>query len=296
MPQLQTKNSKLRTIFVVGPTASGKTALAIDLARLIGAEVICADSQTVRKDMNIGTAKPTDQEMQGIEHHMLDQINPYKEYSLAIFHATARGIMAEIHAKGKPVIVVGGTGLYVDSLYFNYTLPTIPADTLLSRTSFEDKSIEQLSEYIIEQGLSMPKNAVNKRHLINVILRDGHSGKIGLPSPGSVIIGLNPGREVIIKRIDSRVEKMFTVGFVQEVRSILNKYGKPPKTFDAIGYKIVMRMIGGAISEPEAKELFKIADRQYAKRQMSWLKRNPNIKWFKSPKVAKDYIIELCQK
>ena len=114
-----------KTIYIVGPTASGKTALSIDLALAIDAEIICADSQTIRREMNIGTAKPSIDEMKGIPHHLLDQIDPYDEYSLAVYQKTAKSAIDDISSRGKKVIIVGGTGLYINSQYFNYKLPKL---------------------------------------------------------------------------------------------------------------------------------------------------------------------------
>jgi tRNA dimethylallyltransferase len=321
------------TIYIVGPTASGKTALSIDLALAIDAEIICADSQTIRREMNIGTAKPSIEEMKGIPHHMLDQIDPYDEYSLAVYQKTAKSAIDDISRRGKIVIIVGGTGLYIDSLYFNYKLPKLqnpqtsrtppkspkestlepviepviepilepiePSATSIARSHLATRcdlamlSVEELQNLIIEQSLELPRNIQNPRHLANVLLRNGNVGSHDQPAHGSIIVGVNPGREVLINRINNRVDKMFEGGFVDEVRGIVTRHGRPPRSFDAIGYRIVMRMLDGEISEQIAKELFKIADRQYAKRQLSWFKRNENVIWFESPELAKNYILSL---
>lgn len=296
--------SEIKTLYIVGPTASGKTALSIELAKELNGEIICADSQTIRRDMNIGTAKPLAKEMQGIRHHMLDIIDPYDGYSLALFQKMAKKVISEIHSRNKPAIIVGGTGLYVDALYQNFTLPTLakhlagsnPATRSDPATGLDLASLsdEGLRERILEKGYDMPLNDKNRRHLENVLLREGRGGASSEPEPGAIIVGINPGRQVLIDRINSRVDKMFEAGFVDEVRSLIEKYGRPPKSFDAIGYKIVMRHIDGEISLEESKELFKIADRQYAKRQMAWFKRNQHIKWFEVPAEAKSYILSLC--
>ncbi len=328
-----------KTIYIVGPTASGKTALSIDLALAIDAEIICADSQTIRREMNIGTAKPSIDEMKGIPHHLLDQIDPYDEYSLAVYQKTAKSAIDDISSRGKKVIIVGGTGLYINSQYFNYklpklqnpqtlqtprTLPKLPKEStveitvestveiiepsiepiepsaisiarshLATRCDLAMLSVEELQSLIIGRSLELPRNNQNPRHLANVLLRNGSVGSRDQPAHGSIIVGVNPGREVLINRINSRVDKMFESGFVDEVRGIVTRHGRPPRSFDAIGYRIVMRMLDGEISEDIAKELFKIADRQYAKRQLSWFKRNENVIWFESPELAKNYILSL---
>jgi len=315
-----------KTIYIVGPTASGKTALSINIASAIGAEIICADSQTVRREMNIGTAKPSNDEMMGIPHHLLDQIGPYDDYSLAVFQNAANEAILDIKNRGKNVVIVGGTGLYVDSLYFNYKLPklskhadpvkpSVAGSHLATRcdpatdgaeliritdmtaakagVGYEDLSVVDLQKLIHHRGLLLPRNHQNPRHLINILLRGGNIGGNNGPTPRTAIVGINPGRDVLINRINSRVEKMFEGGFVDEVRGLVTRNGRPSKSFDAIGYRIAMRMLDGELAEDEAKELFKIADRQYAKRQIAWFKRNSHIVWFESPEQAKDYILSL---
>ena len=278
--------SKINTLFIVGPTASGKSALSIELAKNLGAEIICADSQTLRRGMDIGTAKPTPKERQMIVHHMLDCIDPYEDYNLSMFLRDSRKILQDIHARGKRAIVVGGTGLYTDALYFNFELPDISANHI------EGMTVEELRDHILKIGLAVPKNSSNPRHLINTIKRNGKVGVKGKPIAGSLIIGINPGREMLIDRINARVDAMFENGFIDEVKAVLSEYGEPPDDFDAIGYRIAYRYIKNEIDIDEAKALFKIADRQYAKRQMSWYKRNEDIVWFSSPEDAKSFILK----
>lgn len=293
MNQFKTNNSELRTIFIVGPTASGKTALSVELAKQLDAEIICADSQTIRRGMDIGTAKPSAEEQQGVPHHMIDIIDPYDEFSLADFQRLAKDALSDIQNRNKQAIVVGGTGLYVDSLFFNYQLPELARTLLATRRVLANQSVEGLKKIVAERGLEMPKNDKNRRHLINVILRDGKVGERHEPNSGYQIIGINPGKEILAQRINERVDAMFEAGFIDEVRSILSKYGQPPREFDAIGYRIVMRHLGGEMDESSARELFKIADRQYAKRQISWLNRNPHITWFETPGSVHSYILDL---
>ena len=275
-------------LYVVGPTASGKTALAIRLAKLLDGEIVCADSQTVRLEMNIGTAKPTLLEMEGIPHHCLDLVEPYEEFTLYQYQKLAKRAIEDIQARGKLPIVVGGTGLYVDALYFDFELPVIEQGE--KAEEYSNLSVDELQQKIKSKGLELPKNDKNPRHLTNVLLRAGRAGTQNKPSKDSIIIGLKPERSVLIDRINNRVEAMFDGGFVEEVRGIVSKYGRPPRNFDGIGYRIVMRFLDGEIDTDEAKELFKIADRQYAKRQMSWFKRNNNIEWFETPEKAYNHV------
>jgi tRNA dimethylallyltransferase len=281
------------TIYIVGPTASGKTGLSLEIAQTLPTEIVCADSQTIRQDLDIGTAKPTQEERSFAPHHMLDIIGPYENYSVYDFQHQAKNIITDIHKRNKLAIIVGGTGLYIDSLYYDYQL----SDRVINPDYHDELSglsVELLQEMIIEQGIAMPPNDRNPRHLIGALLRSGINGQKGAPSERSIIVGINPGRDVVVDRINSRVESMFENGFIDEVRSVIEKYGQPPKVFDAIGYRIAARYLSDEITLDEAKELFKIADRQYAKRQMSWFNRNTNIHWFASPEEAKAYILEVC--
>jgi tRNA dimethylallyltransferase len=284
--------SKYDTLYIVGPTASGKTALSVALAKALGAEIVCADSQTIRRGMNIGTAKPTQKEMANIPHHLLDIIDPYEQYSLADYQKVAQDVVKDIHSRGKIALVVGGTGLYIDSLYYKYKLPHLARRLPATGRLLARLSVEELQQEIVDSGLEMPENRLNSRHLVNTILRSGEKGMRGEPSKTSIIVGINPERQILVDRIDRRVDLMFENGFVEEVKSLIATYGRPPEQFDAIGYRIVLRMLDGGITEIEAKELFKIADRQYAKRQLSWFKRNKNIVWFSSPEEAKTFILE----
>jgi tRNA dimethylallyltransferase len=284
--------SSPNVIYIVGPTASGKTALSVECAKAIGAEIVCADSQTVRRAMDIGTAKPTLSERGGVRHHMLDLIDPYDPYSVAEYAKEARACIADIHKRGKIAIVVGGTGLYIDALFYQFSFPE-SAVTLADTMS--KLSIHELQNLIKINGYEMPLNLLNKRHLIRTLERTGRSGTQRAPKQTECIVGIVPGRDLLIQRINNRVEQMFNNNFIDEVKQIIKTYGEPTRDFDAIGYRLALRYIRNEISLEECKRLFKIADRQYAKRQMSWFKRNPYITWFNSGDEARRYILTtLC--
>ena len=289
MSDLSDKSSKYQTIFIVGPTASGKSTLALDLAKALSAEIICADSQTIRRSMDIGTAKPTISEQKMVQHHLVDIIEPYEPYNLAMFLESARNTINILHKRGVLAVIVGGTGLYIDGLYFNYDLPQLSCESV-NDTDINNLSIHDLQAEIVKRGYSLPQNTSNQRHLINVLKRGGQEGTQKTSEEKALIIGLYPGREQLIKRINSRVEAMFENGFIDEVKKVIEKYGRPPKNFDAIGYKIALRYLDREITEIEAKELLKIAHRQYAKRQMTWFKRNQDIVWMPNGGEAKKYL------
>jgi tRNA dimethylallyltransferase len=284
------------TIYIVGPTASGKSALAIWLAELHGnAEIVCADSQTVRRMMDIGTAKPTPEDQKRIRHHCLDLIDPYDDFSLHNYLSRARESLRTIHDAGKMAILVGGSGLYVDALYYNFVLPNTIESSDQNRQRYESMSIDELTEEIVDKQLPLPENKYNKRHLMNTLLRNGILGAMNEPKSGSVIIGLNPPKEVLWPRLLQRTEQMFRDGFLSEVEGIIARYGAPPKSFDAIAYRVAMEVIEGGISVDEAINRIHIAERQYAKRQITWFKRNEHILWFTEADKAKQYLRTICK-
>ena len=250
-----------KTVFIVGPTASGKSGLAMEEATDLGAEIVCADSQTVRRGMSIGTAKPSLEDQKKVPHHLLDIIEPYVEYSVAQFKADAGTVIKDIHNRGKRAIVVGGTGLYIDALLYGYEFSGVPADPELRR---------QLSG--------------NPRHA-----SAAQATPSALP-PETVIIGLNPPRDELVARIAGRIEAIFENGFVKEVQGLVETYGPPPRPFDAIAYRYTYEYLLNLRTLPETKERILIAERQFAKRQMTWFKRNPHIQWFASPDAAYDFI------
>jgi tRNA dimethylallyltransferase len=292
MSQPNASNLTSKILFIVGPTASGKSGLAMEVARQLGGEIICADSQTVRLGLDIGTAKPTKSEQAEVPHHLLDVIDPYDRFSVAEFQRLAETAIVDIQKRGKLPIVVGGTGLYIDAVAYGFKLRA-DAD-MNKRKDLESKSVIELQEIIIKSGLLLPQNEQNPRHLIRTIETNGQvSVKSSLRS-GAIIIGIDPGSEAVEKRINDRVGKMFELGFLEEVESIIEKFGNPPRNFDAIGYNIALRnrSESGEYDVQKISEEFKIGDRQYAKRQRSWFKRNRDIKWFEHSENALEYIVE----
>jgi tRNA dimethylallyltransferase len=278
-------------IFIVGPTASGKSSLSMELARRIDGEIVCADSQTIRTAMDIGTAKPSKEDQAEIKHHMLDIIGPYDDYSVNKFKAEAVRAIEGILSRSKTPIIVGGTGLYINSLFFDYDVEEISPDSIERKQKLEKMSVTELQKIITNMNYSMPTNHENPRHLIGTIMRCGKSPKSTQPIVGAKIFGLMPDDETLKSRIDKRVDQMFASGFVDEVESLVKTYGRPKQRMDAIGYPIVMRFLDGEISLDEATELFKTAHWQYARRQKSWFKTNPYITWLNNDSDGLDTII-----
>lgn len=271
--------SKLELLVIVGPTASGKSDLALRLAKEHGGEIIAADSRTIYKGMDIGTAKSTEEEQAAVPHWGLNLVEPGQSYSAYEFKEYANRIIQEIKSRGRQPIMVGGTGLYIDSILFDFEFGP-PADPA-ARQRLEMMDVARLQALINEAGYPMPINSLNKRHLVRMIERGGQATKRSELRPGSVVIGLDPGTEVLKERIDRRVERMFTTGFITEVKRLRAEYGEQKILVSAgIGYGPAIEYINGHISLADVRQQFKQGDWQYARRQRTWFRRHPFIHWF----------------
>lgn len=281
------KSKQNKVIAVVGATASGKTAYAIELAKRVDGEIISADSRLVYKGMDIGTAKPSVEEMQDIPHYMIDIVEPGFNYSAGLYARQAKLYIKNILSRGKVPIIAGGTGLYLGVLLENYNLPQIEPDynlrSELSSLSY-DELYKILSELDINAANSVEKN--DKKKLIRYIEIVKLSGQPlnkarGLKEQEFDIewTGLNYPREELYSRINKRVDIMFELGLVDETMQLIEKYGRIPNITDTIGYKEVIAYLDGNLSLNEAKVKLKQNTRNYAKRQLTWFRKNENIKW-----------------
>lgn len=276
-----------KVIAVVGATASGKTAYAIDLARKIGGEIISADSRLVYKGMDIGTAKPTIEEMQGIPHYMIDVVEPEFNYSAGLYAKEAKRCIEDIVSRGKVPIVVGGTGLYYRVLLENYDLPDVKPDYEL-RENLYKYSCEELLEMLFnldeKAGNSVERN--DKKKLIRYIEIIKLTGKPLDLARGKrdkefdvEWIGLNFPREILYDRINKRVDQMIELGLVEETQELLEKHGRISNITDTIGYREIISYLDGELSLDDAKDKLKQNTRNYAKRQLTWFRKNEEIKW-----------------
>ena len=282
-------------ICVAGPTASGKTALAVELAKEFDGEVVSCDSMQVYKRMDIGTAKPTEEEKQGIIHHMLDVAEPWEDFSVSRYCAMATPIVDDILARGKTAIVAGGTGLYMDSLIRGNDFAPFPATGM--REKLEKQADEQGMEAMLALLASIDPDSAARLHLkdrkriiraLEVYYETGetitaHNLKTQAipPKYTPLWLGLDfADRADLYKRIDLRVQIMLEQGLVEEIRSLLAE-GIPPKatSLQAIGYKEFVDALCGSGSLEEAAALVQQSSRHYAKRQLTWFRRNKNIHW-----------------
>lgn len=280
-------------LVIVGETASGKSALALEAAKRLNGEIICADARTIYEGMDIGTAKATAQEQADIPHHLIDAVRPDQYFSAAQFKQLANETIEEVAARGKLSILVGGTGLYVDAVAYDFQFrpPADPAE----RERLNAMSVEELQNEIVEKGLAMPENRQNKRHLTRTLETNGVPAERHPLRGNTLIVGLRLPREVLEERIRLRVDTMVVLGFVEEVRRLAEQYGWDAPGMNAPGYKAFRPYLEGKISLEEAKEKFVRNDLDLAKRQRTWFKRNADIMWFDNRKDALEYILERCK-
>ena len=282
-------------ICIAGPTASGKTALAVELAKELNGEVVSCDSMQVYKRMDIGTAKPTEEEMQGIPHHMIDVAEPYEDFSVSRYCEMAAPIVDDIVARGKTAIIAGGTGLYMDSLIRGNTFAPFPSTGV--REKLEAQADSEGMEEMLSRLSSIDPEAAARLHLsdrkriiraLEVYLETGqtiteHNRKTQLipPKYSPLWLGLDfDDRAELYRRIDLRVDLMLEMGLISEIQGLLAS-GIPPKctAMQAIGYKEFVNALHGEETVAQAAEEVKKSSRHYAKRQLTWFRRNPKLHW-----------------
>lgn len=283
-----------RIVVIVGPTASGKTALSIEVAKQFNGEIVSGDSMQIYQHMNIGTAKPTMEERQGIAHHMLDFVPPDQKYDVASFVQKARQCIDDIHSRGKLPILVGGTGLYIDHVVKDTEFEKMETD-FSYRQELEAKTQENGKEYLhrllekVDPQAAENIHPNNVRRVIRALEVFHATGKtftqcnlesVKEPVYDAIWFGLNMPRELLYDRINRRVDLMMEQGLLEEVKFVLQLGVDEQSTaMQAIGYKELVQYLNGNISLEEAVALIKQESRRYAKRQLTWFKRNPDIHW-----------------
>lgn len=285
---------KPKVIVICGPTASGKTALSIELAKKINGEIISSDSMQIYKYMDIGTAKPSEEEKEGIQHYLLDFVEPNQRYSVAEFKKDAESAIEEILAKGKTPIVVGGTGLYVDSLIYGIEYQDIELDEKY-RKELEDRVEKEGLEKLYEEAQKIDPQAMEKisrndqKRILRVLEiykatgknkteQEIESRKKGVKYDYKVF-AINWERQLLYERINKRVDIMIEQGLIKEVEELLKKYDKFPTAMQGLGYKEVVEYLQGITTKEEMIEKLKMENRRYAKRQITWFKKNKQTIW-----------------
>ena len=290
---------KQKVIVICGPTASGKTKLSIEIAKKINGEIVSADSMQIYKEMDIGTAKPTIEEMQGIKHYLLDFVSPDKRYSVADYKKDAINAIDEIIEKNKVPIVVGGTGLYINSLIYGIEYPEIEID-IKYRNELEEIAKKDGLEKLYEMAIKIDPEAMqkisanDKKRIMRVLEIYKATGKTKTQQEAESrkkpveydykVFAINWEREKLYERINLRVDIMMQQGLVQEVKNIVQKYNKFPTAMQGLGYKEVVDYLEGKCTEQEMIDKIKMETRRYAKRQLTWFRKNKQTIWLDGSK------------
>lgn len=290
--------NKIPLIVIVGPTAVGKTALSIEIAKRIDGEIISGDAIQVYRGMDIGSAKITEEEKDGIPHHLIDILEPDEPYSAAQFKIHAEAIIEDIYARGKTPMVVGGTGLYIQSLLYQYEFVE---ENQSEKMQLQEKynQLEQDELYQILTELDAEAASVihpnNKQRIIRAIIYfEMHKKSITTQKKSqtinekydTVIIGLNMPRSTLYNRINHRVLLMIDQGLVQEVGNLIDSGYRDKQSMTAIGYKEIIPYIDGEVSLNQAVESLQQNSRNFAKRQLTWFNNQMSIEWFDSSDLS----------
>lgn len=293
-------------VYVIGgPTASGKSKLAVELAKRVNGEIISADSMQIYKEMNIGTAKVNKEEMQGVQHYLVDFVSPDERYSVSNFKKDAEKAIEEILEKGKTPIVVGGTGLYIDSLIYGIEFQNEEVDLeyreKLNKIA-DEKGLESLYKKAQEiDPEAMKKISINDRKRIIRVLEIYHkTGKTKteqeLQSRKNEVkyeykvFAITMDREKLYERIEKRIDFMIEQGLIEEVKQILEKYHTFPTAMQGLGYKEVVEYLEGSCTKEEMIEKIKKETRHYAKRQLTWFRKNKETIWLDGEKSTDENI------
>lgn len=303
------EQNKKPLIVIVGPTAVGKTALSIDLAKAFDAEVISGDSMQVYRGMDIGTAKITPEEAQGVPHHLIDILAPDEPFNALTFKNSAQSKINEILSRGHLPMVVGGTGLYVNGLIYDYDFQGERDDAFRQRIYEEmvqdPEKARSHFEHVITlrpdlKGILFERDYFRISRALEIIRTEGKDAvmdfdmKRNYVSPYDLcLIGLNMDRAKLYDRINRRVDIMIENGLVEEVEKLLQQgYNKKMQALKAIGYKEIIDHLEGRCSLEESVELLKKNTRHFAKRQLTWFRRDPNIKWFEVDRLSYEALFD----
>lgn len=284
-------SSKPRIIAIIGPTASGKTALGMTLAQEFGGEIVSADSRQIYRGMDIGTAKPTAGEQRAIPHHLIDIKDPSEDYTVAEYQRDAVRAIKDILNRGKLPILAGGTGLYLRAVLSNLAIPEATADPAL-RAKLEQEIAESGIAGVFGQLVALDPEAEytvdarNPRRVIRaleVALATGEpftaQRKKNEPLFDALALGIRTQNDALRERINARADQMVAHGLIEEVRGLIEKYGTGVPALDAIGYREIIQYLENKISLVRAVALIKTDTWHYAKRQMTWFKKEEGVRW-----------------
>ncbi len=277
-------NNKL--VVIVGPTASGKSEMALKIARKYNGEIICADSRTIYRCMDIGTAKPSPAEQKSIRHHLIDIKDPNQTFSVVEFKTLCTKIIAKVQARGKLPILVGGSGLYIDSVLFDYQFRRLKR--IIDTTTMSNEQKLSYAQELYPQELAKIDGSNHRR--VEQLLRfgpasDNDRALIKIPS---MIVGIKPLTPTLKYNIEQRTKRLLNNGFVQEVVNIRMQHGSDCAGLESTGYKQVGEYLDGTITSDELERAINSATINLAKKQITWFKRNNAIHWATNPSKAEE--------
>lgn len=291
----QQGNQPTPLLVIVGETASGKSALAIELALRLNGEIICADSWTVRREVTVGTAKPTVEQQALVPHHLIDIVEPCADFTAAVFKRLANSKIDEIACRGKLPIMVGGTGLYIDGVLYDFNF--LPAGDRGERQLLDVLSRDQLLAKIADQGFDLGDiDTHNKRRLIRLIETKGALQERRPLRDNTLLLGLQADREILTQRITERVDAMLEAGLEKEVEDLYQKYGWDCEALKGIGYsqwKDYFLSPRSADDLAATRQRILKATLDLAKRQRTWFLRNKSIRWQSTP-INIDEVVDMA--
>jgi len=297
-----------KLIVILGPTASGKTSLSLKLAKKLNGEIVSADSRQIYRELDIGTAKPAKKQLKQVKHYLINIKKPNQHYTAGQYKRDSIKVINKIIKSGKVPFLVGGTGLYIKSLADNLEIPEVKPDRKLRNkleSEIKNKGLKSVynklikldpeAAYIIDEN--NPRRVIRALEIaIKTKKPFSQQRKKGKPLFDILEIGLNPGEKKLTKIIDKRVNKMIGAGLLKEVKRLIKKYNKRLRTFDAIGYREMIDLLDKKISLKDALKRIKINTWHFAKRQMTWFRKDKNINWIKNQREAEKLIKNFLKK
>lgn len=284
-----------RLVAIVGPTATGKSELGMRVAKEFNGEIICADSRTIYKGMDIGTAKPSEEDQREVSHHLLNLIQPNQAYSASEFKTAALQAITEIQSRDHLPILVGGSGLYAYAVLYDYQFPAGPSNSL--RDELQQLSLDHLVRrlQLVDPEAASSIDLKNPRRVIRAIETAGQPKLQQSLRQGTVLVGLRPNEDELAQRISIRAKSMVDDGLTDEAKRIVDAYGDDLEVLKSPGYADPLEYLGDKTTKDALCDLIALHTRQMAKRQLTWFKRNPDIHWFSDTKSASKFVQESLQ-
>lgn len=273
-------------LVIVGQTASGKTSIAIELAKKYKGEIICADSMTLYKGMDIGTAKPSKKEQQEVPHHLLDICTPDQQFTVADFKKLADQAISDIAKKGKLPILVGGSGLYIDAVIYDYTFR--PKQDNKVRALYAHATVAELTEELHKRHFPLPENHKNHRYLLRALEAGEETTRKNVLRPETLVVGIKLDPQLLKERITQRINNMLQNGLLDEVKKLNEQFDSHIAPMQASAYSSFTNYIDGTCTLEQAIEKCAMLDRRLAKKQYTWFKRNKSIQWVSDPRKIVD--------